>query len=324
MNFDFYGDFASLINGSKQGHLGLYLYEGNGAALWEDLAENEPAYTVSRSSRQLTELYLSEIASTVPCGMLMIDLGPGVGKSLMSGLNIAKAIRASHYRIEDFSTEVLAAERIARLYLPKSVGVLAVAADIFRGNRVIDEPAFVHCSGATIGNLINDISDEFPIDKFRSSLQCLLDYAKYGWLLLTFDTMSDPFALHLRYRTPKGAKFIHNIIYRAANEFPWLDLEPSTFSYAPVYMPASGQVAHVLTATARQEFGLGVIKEGQRFHIVSSYKIQPDFFEAVVHELGYSVQFRSLDHESGTAVYLLKSPKAPQTFKIPARARSAV
>jgi len=100
-------------------------------------------------------------------------------------------------------------------------------------------------------------------------------------------------------------------MYRAAEEFPQLNLDPDGFRYDPDYIETSRQYDGLLTSTRRQDCALRRIDKDEQFHLVNSYKITPKWFEEAAESIGYSVAHHVLDEASQTALYLLRSAAAP-------------
>jgi uncharacterized SAM-dependent methyltransferase len=308
----FLKDFTALVEGSAVAHMGRHLYGGRGAELWEKLAEEEPSYTVSRANRKIVSENLDDISRLVPSALTMIDLGPGGEKSVLASAAIAEALNVGRYRIKELSEHFLEAGwEIARRRLAPSIEVDGVLGDVFAGETGIDFPTIAYFGGGTIGNLEHVRDSEFPTGLLADNLRTSASYAPRGWLLLSFDTTHDVGKLRDMYGSPTNAKFIGNLTYRAAEEFPQLNLDPDGFRYDPDYIETSRQYAGLLTSTRRQDCALRRIDKDEQFHLVNSYKITPKWFEEAAESIGYSVAHHVLDEASQSALYLLRSAAAP-------------
>jgi uncharacterized SAM-dependent methyltransferase len=289
--------------------MGHEVYSGDGARLWGEVAA-EPSYPISRGNEDLVRRSSSEIAAEVPKGSIMIDLAPGAEKSVLSSLEIAKRLAARRYHLVDYSAELAAAGvRIARVKLNPSVEVSCSIRDIFAGpGDECAESCFVYFGGGTIANLVHPIDPRFPIEKLSRDLQTLMAWTCGGRLLMSFDTTYDRDELDRRYGGNANRAFAMGLIRRGAAQHPSLRIDPSAFDYRRHYVDESRQVAHLLVATRTLKCPCGDICDGDRFHIMNSYKIKPAWFEEEAENLGAVIEYSAFDEDSGIILYLLRCP----------------
>jgi hypothetical protein len=290
--------------------MGHELYVGDGALWWANVAA-EPTYPISRANAALISRSLLEIAARLPKGLIMIDLAPGAEKSVLASLEIAKRLGVRRYHLIDYSEALAAAGvRIARVKLNPSVEVSSSIRDIFAGppGNKCAESCFVYFGGGTIANLVHPIDPLFPIEKLSRDLQTLMAWTCGGWLLMSFDTTYNRDELDRRYGGNANSVFVTGLIRRGAAQHPSLRIDPTAFDYRRCYVDESRQVAHLLVATRTLECPYGDICEGDRFHIMNSYKIKPAWFKEAAENLGAVIEYSAFDEDSGIILYMLRCP----------------
>jgi hypothetical protein len=288
--------------------MGPELYVGDGARLWADVAA-EPTYPISRGFEDLVRRSSAELAKRVPKGSIMVDLAPGAEKSVLTSVEIAKRLGVRRYHLVDHAEGLAAAGgRIARRELNPIVEVSSSICDIFAGpGDECAESCFV-IGGGSVSNLVHPIDPHFPFEKLSRDLGTLMAWTRGGWLLTLFDTTYDRNELDRRYGGSANHAFATGLIKRGAAQHPSLGIDPAAFDYCRHYVDESRQVAHLLVATRSLKGPCGEICEGDRFHIMNSYKIKPAWFEEAAENLGAVIEYSAFDENTGIILYLLRCP----------------
>lgn len=319
---NFLQDSIALFEGRETSHMGAYQYaphagQRNGRAtsgdkLW---AEIETQHNVSSKAMFNAETVLlrqaaSEIATFVPTGIPVIDLGPGTVRAFRNKvLPLMQALQSPQYVPVDesiaFLQDLFHAEDIKQHY-----NFRPLIDNFFENESPYHEGEALVCSfGATVSNIENPMSPDLPEKALIKGLKRLAAAAPRGAMMIAFDSNQDGEAIKTYYRM--HALFQLNIFDRMKVELPVEDFDPLAFDYDPVWIPESGQLAHTVLATKDMTFQIADrtihLAAGQRLHLKNSYKFTMAFFEKACAALGLDIVHIWQD-ESNSKVYLLKLP----------------
>ena len=227
------------------------------------------------------------MAAYVPEGANIIEFGPGSKKAFVNKtLPFLKAVEQcqSYIPVDLCQAYLLQAEEVLKHELSQIL-VKPIEDDFFENTELVkkfDRPV-VWFKGSTITNL----STSKCIDFLEHISQAL----KFeGLLIVGVDANQNESSLKKAYFNQKVAKFVLNIFHRIKRDLKITSFNPTTFKYEFEWNPMQYCVRHAAIATKEQNFVLdGVnlsIKEGEKFHLLSSYKYPVDYFQSLAKKAG--------------------------------------
>lgn len=327
------------LTGKRSSHMGTYQYvdhagmRGNvsmsGAKLWAEIEASELKASGSNlmsSDERLMQHVSSEIHAYLPEGLPVLEMGPGTvsafGKKM---LRVLMALRSIHYICVDESSAFL--RELAMSPALAGFKVVPILDDFFEGRQCYfeeeDRPALVCLLGGTIGNMPSPVSDRRPKEALVNHLSLLAQRIHDGWLLVSYDANHDGEGIKEYYS--HHTLFHLNVFDRMAVELPLEgDFDPCAFDYEPLWIPSSGQAAHMAVVLRDMTFSLGgrkiELKQGQRLHLKNSFKFPPAFFASCCAQAGLDV-VKTWTDPSQTSVCLLR--KRPQAMALPHQEQEA-
>lgn len=284
----------------------------SGDILWTaiETLHNASSKAMFNAETALLKRVAADIGEFLPLGLPVIDLGPGTVQAFRSKvLPLLQTLRSERYIPVDESVAFLR----DLSYAQETVGNCSIhpkTDDFFCNDRPYHEGSALVCSfGSTISNIENPMSDVLPEGALLKGLYHLATAAKGGALLISFDSNQDGKSIKDYYQL--HALFQLNIFDRMAVEFSMKHFNPLAFDYEPVWIPASGQLAHTAVVTTDMAFEIDEhrihLQKGQRLHMKNSYKFFPPFFEKACDTLQLEI-LRVWENDSTSKVYLLKIP----------------
>ena len=318
----FLQDSIDLFAGARGSHMGSHQYvphkgvrlgkPTSGDLLW---AEAEAQRITANGSMLNSEAILlqavaKEIGDYLPHGLTVIDLGPGTVQAFKSKvLPLIQALQSNVYIPVDESTGFLREITNAK-DLEKNLQIRPIVDNFFDSNlNYCDGKALVCSFGATISNIENPVSDTLPEAALVQGLLHLAAAAHQGALLVAFDSNQNGEAVKAYYK--QHGVFQTNIFDRMAVELPVKNFDALAFDYEPLWIPASGQLAHMAVVNRDIDFSIGgkdiSLKKEQRLHLKNSYKFTPEFFERACRIAGLKT-IRAWADNSNSKAYLLELP----------------
>ncbi|MEJ0063312.1 MAG: L-histidine N(alpha)-methyltransferase [Alphaproteobacteria bacterium] len=279
-------DAQDLFARRRDAHMGAHLYadhggrNGNpsktGAKLWKSLAEEEPAYYISRDDNRLLAESLSSLSKAIPPHLTLRDIGPGADESVIrKTVSLVKALQPSLYTAVDVEPSFAqAACELVKQAIP-GVSARPEVANALQGDQNSSEPAVTYFGGSTVGNIVHGLDAQFPVTKLAGMLHGLAPHDD-NYLILSFDANRDPASLLKAYASEGSVEFCTNALHRIARELPHQGFDAENFSYRPFWNAQGGQIAHLWQVRRDMDFTLGgehfSLKAGEEFHGLNSYK----------------------------------------------------
>ncbi len=314
----------NFFTGSRAAHMGSHQYVDHagkrngrsvsGAKLWAEIEVQELNSSDSNlfsAEEHLLRRVAREIHDFLPEGIPAVELGPGTPNAFRKKmLLIMMALRSVEYICADASQAFL--NDIARNKALSGFAVRPILDDFFESSDCYfddDERSSLVCLlGGTIGNIVAPISDCVPEVALVSHLSRLAKKNHDGWLLVSCNSNCDGDEIKAYYNN--HTLFHLNIFDRMAAELPIDgDFDPCAFAYEPLWIPSSGQLAHMAVVMRNMDFVLSgnplSLKKGQKLHIKNSFKFLPSFFSLCCSRAGLDV-VKTWTDSSLTNVFLLK------------------
>ncbi len=308
----FLADTKSLFLEGKKDHMGSYLYSTPNPEIQDDPAKGEVYYMELISKNSNYYLYREEIelinqvypkmASYVPPEASIIEFGPGTDKAFKNkSLPFLKAVKnlKSYIPVDICQTYLDDSEAILKEELPQ-VSVKTINSDFIKNvDLVKDFPnPVVFFKGSTITNLSIENCLAF-LTRIGQALQ------PNGLLIVGVDSNQNESSLRQAYDDGKMANLTESILYFINRDLPVTGFNPYGFQYLFNWDSEKHCVEHNVKATEDQEFVLDntpvKVKQGQKFHLLSSYKYPIDYFQSIAKQAGLKPK-DCLVHEDGRMV----------------------
>ncbi len=318
----FLQDSIALFEGTRTSHMGAHQYVPHAGArhgkatsgdrLW---AETEKRHSKFSSAMFNSEVALlkqaaADIRQFLPSGLPVVDLGPGTIQAFRNKvLPFMQALDSKRYIPVDesisFLRDLLYADDVRKAY-----AVSPLIDDFFENAFPYDEEAALVCSfGSTISNVEGPISEAPPEETLINGLRHLVSAANGGALLVAFDSSQNGQSIKNYYKL--HALFQLNIFDRMAVELPMKDFDPLAFDYEPLWVPASGQLAHMAVVKKNMTFEIDgrrvFLEKGRKLHLKNSYKFSTELFNKACRALRLNI-LRVWENETDSKVYLLEIP----------------
>lgn len=329
----FFHGSVDFLRGKRSAHMGSHQYvdhaglrEGrsvSGAKLWAEIEANELKSTdpnLISSEEKLLRTVSREIHRFIPEGAAILEMGTGTPNAfLKKTLLIMMALRSTDYICVDesqaFLSDLVSSQALARFK------VKPILDDFFDSDTSYfddeDRSALICMFGSTIGNIVAPLSKYKPEEALVSHLYSMAQKICDGWLLVSFDSNQNGEEIRSYYN---NHTFFHlNVFDRMAVELPIIgDFDPCAFSYEPLWIASSGQLAHMAVVQRDMDFTMGrervSLKKGQALHLKNSFKFSPSFFSWCCLRAGLAVVKMWAD-PSGAHVCLLK--KQASAMRLP-------
>lgn len=284
--------------GEQTSHMGPYQYAEHqgkrgtksmsGAKLWAEIEKNESLSSdknlVSADEQQMINVARS-INTHLPEELPVLEMGPGTPSAFRKKmLRLLMALRSINYICVDSSQALL--DGIVNDKALALFNVSPILDNFFEeGPSYFDDNeqhALLCLLGGTIGNIIAPLSDSHPTNELSQNLRTLSQKINKGWLLISYDANDDGTGLKKYYN--HHIDFHLNIFDRMAVELPITgDFDPCAFEYEPMWIPTSGQLAHMAVVNRDMSFTIGEqaisLSKGKKLHLKNSFKFTRSFFE---------------------------------------------
>jgi dimethylhistidine N-methyltransferase len=283
-----------------------YFYDETGSALYEAITYL-PEYGLTNADVRLLRAHARDVASMMPPGFVVSELGSGSGRKTRPILERARhrGRRPLYFPI-DLSESALESCR-------ESLGDVACVEPVLtsfldgleRVRREHSDPMLVLFVGSSIGNF-----DPEDVRDFLESVQGML--APDDRMLLGVDLVKDPRRLVDAYDDPAGvtAAFNKNLLARINRELGG-DFDLRSFQHEARYCedpPRIEMHLRALTACEVRVEAAGVecrFEEGETILTEKSHKYSLPMLEALVEGAGWRVEARWVDEEWPFAEMLL-------------------
>jgi dimethylhistidine N-methyltransferase len=283
-----------------------WFYDARGSELFEAICEL-PEYYPTRQESALLARVAPEIASQIPAGATLVELGSGA--SLKTRLILDAASQIARYAPIDISASALgvAARAIARDY--PSVTVNPIVADFTHPEGLIGDddgtPRVGFFPGSTIGN--------FAPDEAVSLMARVRDLLGEGSLfVIGVDLEKDPDILTAAYDDRQGvtAAFNLNLLERINRELAG-NLDLSDFAHRAVWNRPEGRIEMHLeilrSHNARIAGRTFSFVRGETIHTENSYKPSEERFLKLAARAGWRLAQGWKSPAPEFAVFLLTS-----------------
>ncbi|MEO7026413.1 MAG: ergothioneine biosynthesis protein EgtB [Caulobacteraceae bacterium] len=282
-----------------------WFYDARGSALFEAICE-QPEYYPTRQETALLEAIAPDLASLIPHGARLVELGSGASRKTRLLLDAAPAVAT--YAPVDISASALAAAAAAiaadypRLTVAPLVGDFASSAGLPPLRR--DEPQVGFFPGSTIGN--------FAPDEAVALLARMRDFLGPDALFIVgVDLAKDVATLQAAYNDAAGvtAAFNLNLLARI-NAEPGGALDLAGFAHRAVWNSMEGRMEMHLESLGDQRTraaGMTIsFVRGETIHTENSYKYTSHRFADLVERAGWRVHRRWVSAAPEFAVFLLR------------------
>lgn len=283
-----------------------YFYDGAGSALFEAICRT-PEYYPTRTETALLHEIAGELATTIPDGAVLLELGSGASDKTRLLLDAAPWISA--YVPVDISIDALdgAVERLGRAY--PSLAVHPVVGDFTHAidvpAAVLDRPLVAFFPGSTIGNFTPDEA----VALLRSVRMRLGPDAHF---IVGADQVKDLDTLLAAYDDAGGvtAAFNRNVLLRIDRELGG-DFDPEAFEHRAVWNPTFERIEmHLVSRVARQVTVAGQVfafAAGESIHTENSHKFTPASFARLAEAGGWRVEREWISPAPAFGVFVLRA-----------------
>jgi dimethylhistidine N-methyltransferase len=265
-----------------------HLYDATGCALYAAICLT-PEYYPTRTEAAIFADHGDDIASRIPRGGTLVDLGAGDGRKAEAW--IARLAASAYLAVDYADDEIARTVRRMRETFP-GLDARGVAADFDGGLDLADDlpsgPATFFYPGSSIGNCApaEAVALLRAIRAHGSARRPL-------GLLVGVDTHKDRRRLEAAYDDALGvtAAFNRNVL-RCVNAMLGTAFDVGSFRHVAVYDAAARRVEMHLEAVREQTVTIdGITRrfaEGERIHTENSYKYEPQVFERMLREAGFT------------------------------------
>lgn len=286
-----------------------YLYDTLGSALFEAICQL-PWYPITRAERRIVDTRRQEILALAGHPRVIVELGSGSGDKLALLLQDGSTPRTVH--LVDVSASALASaeRRIAEIDGTTVVahhdqyeeGLQSVARSRPDGERML--AIFL---GSNIGNFDQPDAQAF-LASARQSLQ------KGDAFLIGADLTKPAAVLDAAYDDPLGvtAAFNKNLLVRINTELG-ANFRLDSFVHRAVWNAGQSRIEMHLESRVRQQVRVPraeltlTLEPGERIWTESSYKYEPDAFEAMLRQAGFAPVHRWIDDSSRFLLLLCRA-----------------
>lgn len=302
----FLRDTLAGLSASPKTMLPKYFYDGAGSALFEAICDT-PEYYPTRTETALLTGIAAELASYIPEGAVLLELGSGASEKTRLLLDAAPGIAA--YVPVDISVDALdgATERLASAY--PALAVHPVVADFTRSidvPRVLaGHPVVAFFPGSTIGNFESDDA----VELLRSVRNRLGAEARF---IVGADQVKDVPTLIAAYDDAEGvtAAFNRNMLVRINRELGG-DFDVGSFEHRAVWNAEKARIEmHLASRRAQRVTVAGQAFDfaaGETIHTENSHKFTPASFAALARSGGWEVERQWVSNDPAFGVFVLKA-----------------
>ena len=293
----FLSDVKSLFLQEQEENLSPYLYstpdpdiEGdlaNGEGCYLELISQNPGYYLYKEEIELFNNVASPLAAYVPPGANVIELGPGTDIAFKNKtLPFLKEIKElkGYIPVDLCQTYLDQSEEILNQELP-AVSVKKIKSDFIKNIDLVSNYnlPIVFFKGSTITNLSTDNCLGF-LTRIAQGLK------PQGRLIVGVDANQNESSLRGAYDDGRMANLTLSIVHYINRDLPVKGFDPMAFEYEFNWVAETHCVEHNVRATKEQNFVLDGtpinIKNGTKFHFLSSYKYPIDYFQNLAIKAG--------------------------------------
>ncbi|MDM7942274.1 MAG: L-histidine N(alpha)-methyltransferase [Hydrogenophaga sp.] len=275
-----------------------FLYDALGSRLFDAITEL-PEYYPTRTEASIFRQHGAGMARVVPHGAILLDLGAG---SCVKAARLFPVLRPSAYVAIDISVEYL---RDTLQQLQKQHPALAMmglgmdfsarfalgaeVADWLADGPAAQAPRVVFYPGSSIGNF----NPGEALALLQQAHAVCRSGGAGGGLLIGVDRLKPRAVLEPAYDDALGvtAAFNRNLLLNV-NRVLGADFAPAAWQHVGLFNEQASRIEMHLQATTRQAVtwagGERVFEPGARVHTESSYKWQPEAFEALLTQAGFA------------------------------------
>jgi dimethylhistidine N-methyltransferase len=286
-----------------------YFYDEEGSRLFEAICEL-PEYYLTRAETEILRERAVEIASRVPAGAELVELGSGSARKTRLLIEALLARGPLRYRPIDISESILRESALALLDDYPALEVAGIAAEYRRGLAALaDEGSargrLILWLGSNVGNF-----DRVGAVRFLGEVRATM--AVSDRLLIGVDLRKGREVLEPAYDDAAGvtARFNLNLLVRVNRELGG-GFDLNAFQHRAVYDEEAGRIDMYLISRRRQVVPiehLGVMVTFDRdeaIHTESSYKYSLAEIDRLARATGFTVDGRWLDGGQRFSVTLL-------------------
>jgi len=252
-----------------------WFYDAQGSALFEEITRL-PEYYLTRTELEILRAEAGEIASALPPGVTIVELGSGTAAktcTLLQALS-RRQMRVRYFPVDISPAALSEARERVQAQCPQ-VGVRPVIADFGDGFgflREIPGPKLVLYLGSSIGNFVPEAAIAMLGD-IRRELRA------EDSLLLGTDLVKDPAILVPAYADAQGvtAEFNKNILHRINRELG-ADFDLDNFCHVAHWNAAESRMEMHLRSLRAQTVHISLLRfdvrlaAGEPIHTEKSYK----------------------------------------------------
>lgn len=280
-----------------------WLYDAAGSAIFERIT-GLPEYYLTRTETAILRSNAVELASLVPLGGALVELGSGA--SVKTRILLDAGAHLGAYVPIDISADFLkeTASDLRRCY--PALAVHPVAADFTRPvelpTQVRGLPRVAFFPGSTIGNLVPEVA--------RGLLAGVRAWGDIRAFVMGADLVKDEATLVAAYDDAQEvtARFIANALARLAAE-PDVRIDPDAFDYRASWDADLAQIDMELVARKSHTALIGdaevAFAAGEPIHVSASRKYTPATLAALAEAGGWRVKTLHKDVDRLFAVAVL-------------------
>ncbi|WP_332751293.1 L-histidine N(alpha)-methyltransferase [Hydrogenophaga sp.] len=274
-----------------------FLYDALGSRLFDAITEL-PEYYPTRTEAAIFQQHGADMARVVPGGSILLDLGAG---SCAKAARLFPVLRPAAYVAIDISVDYL---RDTLQQLQKQHPSLAMlglgmdfssrfalgadVADWLADGPAAQAPRVVFYPGSSIGNF----NPKEALALLKQAHAVCRSGGQGGGLLIGVDRVKPQAVLEPAYDDALGvtAAFNRNLLLNV-NRVLGADFAPTAWRHVGLFNARLSRIEMHLEATAQQTVrwpdGERMFAQGERLHTESSYKWQPEAFEALLQDAGF-------------------------------------
>lgn len=291
----FIANAKSLFLHLEEENLAPYIYSTPDPSIENDPARGEEYYQILIEDKdyylykeeiRLINTVASQIAAYVPQGANIIEFGPGTKMAFVNkSLPFIKAVKQlkSYVPVDLCKTYLVNTEEVLKQELPE-IAVKPLQDNFIENTDLVKifERSVVWFKGSTITNLSTSDCIDF-LTKISQALQ------PEGLLIVGVDANQNESSLKKAY-SDKMADLTLSTLYWIDRDLPVTNFNPAAFKYQPEWVPENYCFQHNVVSTSEQEFvfdGANIsIEEGEKFHLLSSYKYPVEYFQSLAKKAG--------------------------------------
>lgn len=276
-----------------------FLYDALGSRLFDAITEL-PEYYPTRTEAAIFQQHGADMAQVVPGGSILLDLGAG---SCVKASRLFPVLRPAAYVAIDISVDYLRDTLQQLQQQHPSLAMLGLGMDFSSrfalGAEVADwladgpaaqAPRVVFYPGSSIGNFNPDEA----LDLLKQAHAVCRSGGAGGGLLIGVDRVKSKDLLEPAYDDALGvtAAFNRNLLLNV-NRVLGADFAPAAWRHVGLFNPQHSRIEMHLVASTEQTVswpgGQRVFAPGERLHTESSYKWEPEAFEALLQRAGFGL-----------------------------------